>query len=213
MHTAEEKALHIIEKLEEEYPDARIHLDYETPLQLLVATMLAARCTDKKVNEVTPRLWEEFPNAGAVAAAEPEKLYAILRPTGFFRQKTANIQKVCKAINEEYGGVVPDDISQLIALPGVGRKTANVLLANAYGGQTIPVDTHVGRVSTRLGLAPAGSADAIEKKLCELLPEEKYSTAALAMGEHGRTICKSQNPDCPNCPVNDLCDYYLRQAR
>jgi len=202
-----EKTAEILHRLETEYPDARIHLDYKTPFQLLIATILAARCTDKKVNEVTPRLWEAFPTAQAIAAAEPEQLHKILRSTGFFRQKTDNIQKACSAIEEKFGGRIPDNLTELTALPGVGRKTANVVLANAFGGQAIPVDTHVKRVSARLGLSRARNPDAVERELCELIPEEKRSDAALLLGEHGRTTCTGRSPDCPHCMLNDLCDY------
>ncbi len=202
-----EKARRVIDRLQKQYPDARIHLDYETPLQLLVATILAAQCTDKKVNEVTPDLWKAFPTAEDIAEAPPERLHEILRPTGFYRQKTKSIRTMCRTIMEEHDGKVPQTLKQLTSLPGVGRKTANVVLANVYGKQTIPVDTHVKRVSGRLGLSTGRNPDRIEEQLCGLIPEERRSRAALVIGEHGRNICKSRKPDCPHCPVSGLCDY------
>ncbi len=208
-----EKAIRIIKTLDDEYPGARIHLEYETPLQLLIATIMAARCTDAKVNEVTPKLWRDFPSDRAIAKAPPERLEEILHPTGFFRQKTRSIQAVCRAIADEYGGEVPDDMEKLTSLPGVGRKTANVVLAAAFGRQTIPVDTHVKRVSTRLGLASGDNPDKIEAQICKMIPEDMRTQAALVMGEHGRRVCKSRKPDCLHCPASDLCDYAQKQTK
>lgn len=202
-----EKALKIVKKLQKEYPNAHIHLNYDTPLQLLLATILAAQCTDAKVNEVTPYLWKAFPTAEAIAQAEPEELHKILKPTGFFRQKTESIKNVCNTIKKKYDGQVPESLEELTSLPGVGRKTANVVLANAYDKQTIPVDTHVKRVSNRLGLACSGNPDKIEKELCRLIPKEEHTLSALVLGEHGRNICKSRKPQCAECVVFDLCDY------
>ncbi len=209
---AKEKAVKIIDILARQYPDARIHLDYKTPLQLLVATILAAQCTDERVNQVTPALWKSFPTADDIASAEPEAIQRIIHPTGFFNQKTRSIQAVCRTIADEYNGEVPDDMERLTSLPGVGRKTANVVLAAAFGRQTIPVDTHVKRVSTRLGIASGTNPDQIEAQLCKLIPENMRTQASLVMGEHGRRICKSRRPNCPECVVRDLCDYAQKQA-
>ncbi len=204
----EKEAVKIIDKLAVMYPQADIHLKYNSPVQLLIATILAAQCTDAKVNEVTPKLWEAFPSIEDIASAEAEQLHKILRPTGFFRQKTKSVQNVCRALIDKFDGDVPRDMKSLTALPGVGRKTANVVLANVYSEDAIPVDTHVKRVSLRLGLASDRNPDKIEKELCEAIPKGKHSQAALVIGEHGRNVCKSRKPDCENCGVSHLCDFY-----
>ena len=205
----------VLDRLEKAHPDARIYLDFRSPLELLVATVLAAQCTDEKVNEVTPRLWAAFPTARAIAQADPPyggRLEELLRPTGFFRRKAASVRKLCRVIVEEFGGRVPDNVEDLIRLPGVGRKTANVVLANAMGQQAIAVDTHVQRVSRRIGLARSKVPDKIEKELCEIIPQKRWTRATQLIGTHGRRICMAGKPDCENCPINRLCDYYAAQA-
>ncbi len=208
----DEKALDILDRLEEAHPDARIYLDYERPLELLVATILAAQCTDERVNKVTPGLFERWPDAEALADADREELEEEVRSTGFYHRKAESVQKCCRAIVEEHDGEVPQDLDALTDIPGVGRKTANVVLSNAFGRQAIAVDTHVKRVSTRLGLAEGKTTDKIEKELCEVIPEERWTRATLLMGTHGRRICTAKSPDCENCPVNDLCDYYAENV-
>ncbi len=203
-----EKAAEILDGLEGAHPDARIYLDYETPLELLVATILAAQCTDERVNQVTPELFERWPTAQDLAEADREELQEVIRSTGFFRRKAESVQKCCRAIVEQHGGEVPQDLDALTNVPGVGGKTANVVLSNAFDRQAIAVDTHVKRVSRRLGLAEGKTADKIEKELCELIPEERWTRATHLMGTHGRRICTARKPDCANCPVNELCDYY-----
>jgi endonuclease-3 len=202
------KALDILDRLEDIYPDARIQLDYETPYQLLIATILAAQCTDERVNQVTPRLWEEFPAPSDVADAPAEKLQEIIRPTGFYRRKSESIQKVSRALVERYNGEVPDDLDALTQLPGVGRKTANVVLSNAMGKEAIAVDTHVKRVSRRIGLTNKKDPDKIERDLCNVIPEERWTRATQLIGTHGRRICESRKPRCEECPVSDMCDYF-----
>jgi len=205
---APEKAKEILDILEQTHPDARIYLDFESPLQLLLATILAAQCTDERVNQVTPVLFSKFPTPEDLARADAEEVQQIIRSTGFFRRKTQSIQAVCAEIVERYGGEVPQNMEELAALPGVGRKTANVVLANAFGQQAIAVDTHVQRVSTRLGLAKGKDPDRIEEQLCRLVPQQRWTRATHLMGTHGRRICTARNPDCENCPLNRLCHYH-----
>ncbi len=202
------KAAEILDRLEKEHPDARIYLDYDSPLQLLVATILAAQCTDERVNQITPALFERYPTAGDLAQADPEELQEMVRPTGFYRQKSARVQEVCRIIADEHNGEVPDEMDTLTRMPGVGRKTAAVVLGQAFGRPAIAVDTHVKRVSTRLGLAEGKNPDKIEARLAELFPESRWTRATELLTSHGRLICTSRNPDCEHCPVSDLCDYY-----
>ncbi|MFP4176212.1 MAG: endonuclease III [Candidatus Brocadiia bacterium] len=202
-----ENATQVLNVLEQEHPDARIYLEYDGTLDLLVRTILAAQCTDEKVNEVAPRLWDRFPTAARVAKAPREELEEILRPTGFYRRKSKSVQNCCHEIVHSHNGEVPDTLEELTALPGVGRKTANVVLAHAFGQQAIPVDTHVKRVSRRIGLAKSKKPDTIEKELQEIIPEDRWTRATELLGTHGRRICESRNPDCESCPIADICDY------
>lgn len=207
-----EKATEILDRLEEEHPDARIYLDYDSPLQLLVATILAARCTDERVNEVTPELFERYPTAKELAEAAEAEVQELVRSTGFYRQKTERVQECCRIIAEDHDGEVPADLDALTEMPGIGRKTANVVLGNAFDQQAIAVDTHVRRVATRLGLAEGSNADKIESQLCEAIPEERWTRATQLLTTHGRRICTAKNPDCESCPVSGLCDYYAENV-
>jgi endonuclease-3 len=206
-----ENAEKVLDALEEEHPGARIYLEYDGALDLLIRTILAAQCTDEKVNEVAPRLWEAYPTAEEIAEADLEDLEEIVHSTGFYHRKAKSVKNCCKALVEEHDGELPENVDDLSALPGVGRKTANVVLANAMGQQAIPVDTHVKRVSRRIGLATYKSPDAIEKELMEIIPEDRWSRSTQLMGTHGRRICTSRKPDCPNCPVSRWCDYYAEE--
>jgi len=206
-------ATKVLDLLEAAHPDARIYLDFNSPLELLVATTLSAQCTDAKVNEVTPLLWKAFPTAEAIAGADRAKLEQIVRPTGFFRKKANSVQSICRAVVEDFHGEVPRTLDDLTKLPGIGRKTANVVLAQALGRQAIAVDTHVGRVSQRIGLARKKLPDKIELELCKIIPEDRWSRATLLMGTHGRRICHARTPDCPKCPLKRLCDYPKQQAK
>ena len=201
----------VLDLLEKAHPDAHIYLDFTSPLELLVSTILAAQCTDAKVNQVAPMLWKAFPAARDIAEADRKELEKIVRPTGFFRKKAESVQKVCRAIAEDFGGKVPESLEELTALPGVGRKTANVVLANAMGQETIAVDTHVYRVSLRIGLAHSKDPDKIEQELCKIISQDRWTRATHLLGTHGRRICTAKKPDCPPCPVNKLCDYYHAQ--
>ena len=206
-------ATRVLDLMEAAHPDARIYLDFNSPLGLLVATTLAAQCTDAKVNEVTPLLWKAFPTAEAIAGADRARLEQIVRPTGFFRKKADSVQSICRAVVEDFGGEVPNTVEDLTKLPGIGRKTANVVLAQAFGRQAIAVDTHVGRVSQRIGLARKKQPDKIEQELCRIIPEDRWSRATLLMGTHGRRICHARKPDCADCPVRRLCDYPKQESK
>jgi endonuclease-3 len=205
---ARAKARVVLDLLEKRHPDAHIYLDYKTPFQLLVATILAAQCTDERVNEVTPVLFGRYPTPADLAAARLADVEKLIRSTGFFRQKAKSVIECAKVIAGQYGGEVPADLDALTKIRGIGRKTANVVLANAFGRPAIAVDTHVQRVSQRIGLATVKDPEKIEKQLCALMPQKRWTRATLLLGTHGRRICTARKPDCPHCPVNSLCNYY-----
>ena len=210
---ARAKAKKVIDLLQKRHPDAHIYLDYKTPFQLLISTILAAQCTDERVNEVSPVLFARYPKPMDLADADPHEVEALVRPTGFFRQKTQSIMECARVIATEHGGKVPDSLDALTSIRGVGRKTANVVLANAFGQQAIAVDTHVQRVSLRIGLATVKDPVKIEQQLCALLPEKRWTRATLVLSTHGRRICTAYRPDCPHCPVSALCDYYANAVQ
>jgi len=192
--------------LEREYGDQQCGLDFETPFQLLIATILSAQCTDKRVNVVTKALFPAFPDAAAMAALEPEELEPYIKSCGFFRTKAKNIVLTSRALVEKYSGQVPDDFDTLVKLPGVGRKTANVVIANAFGQDAIAVDTHVFRVSNRLGLAHAANVEATEDQLRVAIPKEKWSQAHHWLIWHGRMVCSARKPACAACPLRTCCE-------
>lgn len=199
-------ALEVFSRLKRAHPDAHCELDYETPLQLLMATILSAQCTDKRVNMVTPLLFQTFPTAQALARAPREKLEDIIRSTGFFRNKTKSLIGLGKALVERHQGEVPDTMAALVQLPGVGRKTANVILGNAFGkNEGIVVDTHVGRLSLRLGLTKQTDPVKVEQDLMRLFPHEDWALAAHVLIFHGRRICEARAPKCEICTLNDIC--------
>lgn len=197
----------IMNRLHEMYPEAHCELNYETPLQLLVATILSAQCTDERVNQVTPALFEMYPDAPAFAAADRSELEEAIRSTGFFRQKAKFIQESAARIVHEYGGVVPDNMEDLLTLNGVARKTANVVLGEIYGvADGITVDTHVKRIAYKLGLTNTNKdAARVERELMEIIPQTEWINISHLLIFHGRIICKARRPDCPNCRLNDLC--------
>jgi endonuclease-3 len=201
------RARRILPILEKLYPDARVMLEFQTPLQLLVATILAAQCADERVNQVTPALFKKYQTAKDFAEGDPAQLEEMIRPTGFFRSKTRSLIACCRHLVERHAGQVPRTLEELTALPGVGRKTANILLWNAFGIPGIGVDTHVGRVAGRIGLANADDPDGIEAQLCELLPRERWGTATHLLGFHGRKTCYARKPNCPACAIRNLCDW------
>ena len=196
----------IIARLRHAHPDAHCALKYETPLQLLVATILSAQCTDERVNQVTPDLFEKYPDVMAFAAADRAELEEAIHSTGFYRQKARYIQESSQRLLEEHGGEVPDDLDDLLQLTGVARKTANVVLGEIYGvAEGVVVDTHVKRLSQRLGLTAETTPAKIERDLMELVPREEWIEIAHLLIFHGRRVCDARNPDCPNCTLNDLC--------
>ena len=199
-------ALEVLSRLKREYPDARTELDYQTPLQLAVATILSAQCTDKRVNMVTPLLFQTFPTAASLADAEPERLEEIIKSTGFFRNKTKSLMGLGKALVERHHGEVPDSMDALVKLPGIGRKTANVILGNAFGkNEGVVVDTHVARVSHRLGLTRETDPVKIEQDLIPLFPREDWALLAHLLIFHGRRVCVARTPKCEICVLKDIC--------
>lgn len=196
----------IIGKLKGIYPDAECSLSYENPLQLLIATMLSAQCTDERVNMVTPGLFDRCPTAVDYADAPVEELEELIRSTGFFRNKARNIQGCCRALVENHGGEVPRTLDALVALDGVGRKTANVVLGNAFGiAEGVVVDTHVRRISNRLGLTRRQDPVKIEQDLIALVPKNDWVDLPHLFIHHGRAICSARSPDCDACGVGALC--------
>ncbi|MGK2963841.1 MAG: endonuclease III [Gemmatimonadaceae bacterium] len=199
-------ALEILTRLKAEYPDAHCELDYETPLQLLIATILSAQCTDKRVNMVTPDLFRTFPDAQSLADADPEKLEHLIRSTGFFRNKTKSLLGMSAAVAGRPDGAVPTTMDELVKLPGVGRKTANVVLGNAFGiNDGVVVDTHVGRLSVRLGLTAETDPVKVEKALMPLFPRDDWALLSHLLIFHGRRICLARSPKCASCVLNDVC--------
>jgi len=201
------KAKKVLDALEKAHPNARIFLNYENPFQLLIATILAAQCTDDRVNQVAPRLFERYPAAADIANAKPADIEEIIRSTGTFRQKTQSILACCQALVRDHGGEVPADVDELTKIRGVGRKTANIVLGAAFGQQAIAVDTHVFRVAHRIGLADSRYPDKVEQQLCSVIPRERWTATTLVLGTHGRRICAARKPDCANCPVSRMCDF------
>jgi endonuclease-3 len=192
--------------LKAEYPDARTELDWSSPLELLVATILSAQTTDVQVNRVTESLFSKYRTAEDYADSTPDELEEDIRPSGFYRNKARSLRGMASALVEEHGGEVPRTMSELVALPGVGRKTANVVLGNAFGtNEGIVVDTHVRRVSGRLGLTESQDPVKIEQDLMEVVPEEDRTIFSHLLILHGRRTCKARKPDCPNCILNDIC--------
>jgi endonuclease III len=200
------RALEILTRLKRLYPDATCSLTYETPVQLLVATILSAQCTDDRVNKVTPALFQRFPDAVAFAGADLLELETLIRSTGFYRNKAKNIQGACQLIAQKYGGEVPKRMEQLLELPGVARKTANVVLAHAYGiNAGVTVDTHVKRLSHRLGLTEQTDPVKVERDLMPLLPIEDWENWSIRLIYHGRAVCAARKPACDRCLLADIC--------
>ena len=207
------RARKIVAALERLYPEAECALRHESPLQLLIATILSAQCTDARVNQVTPGLFRRYPDAAAFARADLGRLESDIRSTGFFRMKARNIKGCCQAILERHGGEVPDRLEDLVQLPGVGRKTANVVLGNAFRIPGITVDTHVGRLARRLELTRHEDPVKVEFDLMELFPRRSWSVASLQLILHGRGICHARSPRCEACGLRPLCPYPERALR
>ena len=206
MGPAKERIGKIIRILRREYPGSRTALGFESPLQILVATILAAQCTDKRVNQITPALFSKYPTAAAFAAADRAELEAEIRPTGFFRNKAKSIIGAARKIVEDFDGRVPANMADLITLPGVARKTANIVLSSGYGiAEGIAVDTHVKRLSGRLGLSRQRDPEKIEKDLLRLVPKKDWLDFNYMLVNHGRKTCQARKPRCPECLVRRFC--------
>ena len=201
----------LVRILEREFPDAEIALDFSSPLELLVATILAAQCTDERVNQVTKFLFKKYRSAKDYARADLAALEREIHSTGFYKAKARAIIGMANDLVARHGGQVPDTLEELIALPGVGRKTANVVLGNAYGRPAIAVDTHVFRVSQRLGLAKAHDPEEVHAQLCQVLPRPKWTRITHLLTTHGRRVCQARKPLCPECPVRALCPWPGKQ--
>jgi endonuclease-3 len=202
------RARQINRELAEMYPDAHCELDFTTPLQLLVATILSAQCTDKKVNEVTPIVFKRWPDAAALASADRDEMETVLKPTGFFRAKTNSLIKLGAALTERYSGEVPPRLADLVTLPGVGRKTANVVLGNAFGIPGLTVDTHFGRLVRRFGLTEQLDPVKVEAEIATLIPKAEWTDFSQRLIWHGRRMCHARKPACGVCPVARLCPSY-----
>jgi endonuclease III len=201
------RAARILSRLATMYPDARIELDSSNPLELLVATILSAQCTDQRVNQVTAELFPRYPSARDWAAAPPDRLEREIYSTGFYKAKAKSILGMARALVERHGGEVPRTLEELTTLPGVGRKTANVVLGNAFGIPAFPVDTHVIRVSQRLGLTRATDPEKIHDDLCAIIAQAKWTHASHLLIWHGRRTCHARSPKCPECGVRALCPW------
>ena len=196
----------VIARLRAAYPDAHCALDYDTPLQLLVAVILSAQCTDERVNLTTPALFARYPTAEALAAADPAELEELVRPTGFYRNKARFIRETAARLLAEYGGGVPPEMDALLTLPGVARKTANVVRGEIYAlADGITVDTHVKRLAARLGLTAATDPVKVERDLMAIIPPESWIEIAHLLIWHGRRVCAARKPNCPACPLRDIC--------
>nr|WP_294691817.1 endonuclease III [uncultured Friedmanniella sp.] len=202
------RARQINRTLAETYPEAHIELDFHTPLELLVATILSAQSTDKRVNSVTPVIFARYPDAAAYAAADRAELEALITPTGFFRAKTDSLIKLGAALTERFDGQVPGRLADLVTLPGVGRKTANVVLGYAFGVPGITVDTHVGRLSRRFGWTQETDPEKVEPEIGALFPRKEWTALCQRMIWHGRRRCHARNPACGACPVARWCPSY-----
>ncbi len=201
------RARKILQALERAYPDAKIALNFGSPYELLVATILSAQCTDERVNMVTPGLFRSYPTARELARASPSRLEGEIRSTGFFRAKARSLLGMAQAVVERHGGEVPREREALVALPGVGLKTANVVIGNAFGGDALAVDTHVFRVSQRLRLARSEDPNEIHDQLVEVLPRGRLTQATHRLIIHGRRTCTARKPACPVCPVRASCPW------
>lgn len=209
MRTREEAAI-VMERLNGLYPEAKAELHFRNPFETLIATILSAQCTDKRVNMVTEKLFADYPDAFAMAKLEPEELEPMIKTCGLYHNKAKNIVAACRYLVEHNDGQVPDNRADLMKLPGVGQKTAGVVLLAAFGDDQIPVDTHVLRVSNRIGLVQANTPEKTEMQLRELLPKEIWSHAHHLIIWHGRRCCSARKPACERCPLTDLCDEFRK---
>jgi endonuclease-3 len=203
--TLKKRAQLVARRLRKAYPDAHCELNFSTPLELAVASILSAQCTDRRVNQLTPRLFSRFDTAEDLAAIPVNELEELIRPAGFYRNKAKSIHGLSLALHEKHGGKLPDTMDTLVKLPGIGRKTANVLLISAFEKPGITVDTHCKRVSTRLGLTRQKNPDHIEAELKSLLPRNRWAAFSHGIVWHGRYCCHARKPACSECSLNDIC--------
>lgn len=202
-----ERVKKIIGKLEKAHPDAKLDLDFTSPLELLIALILAAQARDERINEITPALFKKYRSAAAWADEQEAKLFEQLNKINFYRNKTHSIQKACRLLADDFNGQVPENLDDLLKLPGVGRKTANIILANGFGQQAIGVDTHVKRLSQRLGFSTSDDPDEIEADATAIVPPTKRVKFCHVLQYHGRRVCHARKPGCPRCVVRELCPY------
>ncbi|MBQ6594466.1 MAG: endonuclease III [Clostridia bacterium] len=202
------KVQKVLDGLSALYPEARAELHFTNPFETLIATILSAQCTDRRVNQVTEVLFRDYPDARSLAALTPEELEPMIKPCGLYHAKARSIVSACRVLEEKYGGSVPRTREELMALPGVGQKTAGVVLMAAFGDDQIPVDTHVFRVSRRIGLADGSTPEKVEEQLRRVLPRDRWSHAHHLLIWHGRRCCHARGPECGRCPLlNGLCAY------
>lgn len=201
-----EVAIEVIESLKKYYPDATCSLDFKTPFQMVVAVMLSAQCTDERVNKTTPSLFEKYGTPEAICKMELEELEKIIHPCGFYKNKAKNIKAMSKEIIEKYNGKVPETMEELISLPGVGRKSANVVMLEAFGNpQGIAIDTHAKRIANRVGLSKNTTPEKIEQDILKIIPKEYYKDVNHLLVWHGRAICDARKPKCEECPIKQYC--------
>ncbi len=211
--TRRDRALRVLDLLEEAHPEATCALHWRNPFELLAATILSAQCTDERVNQVTPALFRRYPDARALAAARGSEVERIIQPTGFFRAKARSLMGAARGLVEDHGGVVPRSLEAMVRLPGVGRKTASVVLGHAYDiAEGIAVDTHVFRVTNRLGIVRASDPAEAERQLMALVPRERWTRTTDLLIFHGRKICQARRPNCGHCPLFALCRWPRKQA-
>ena len=210
--TKREKAKAVLDILENEFKGARIALNFSNPLELLISTILSAQCTDERTNITTEVLFKKYKSTKDYAGADPEELASDIKSINFYKNKTKSIQKCAAQIVEDFSGEVPKTLDELVTLAGVGRKTANVVLGNAFNIPALAVDTHVLRVAGRIGLAGEKDPDKVEAELIEVIPEERWTLTTRLFILHGRATCKARKPLCASCTVSALCDYYKGQA-
>lgn len=209
----QERIGEVLERLAEHYPDANCALRHRNAFELLVATILSAQCTDERVNKVTPELFQAFPDAEAMAAADPAELQELIRSTGFFRNKARSLIGASLRIRDDFGGRVPDTMEELLSLPGVARKTANVVLGTWFGiADGVVVDTHVKRLSNRLGFTDSKTPEQIERDLMGVVPRDQWIVLSHRLIRHGRLACKAQKPRCSECFLPDLCPYFAEHG-
>lgn len=207
------KAEKVYELLKDDYPDAKCALDYDTPFQLLVSTMLSAQATDKSVNAVTKDLYIEYPDLKSFLQLTQDEIEKKIKKIGIYKNKSKNIYKMCRELNEKYNGEVPRNMEDLMSLSGVGRKTASVVLVEAFNIPAFPVDTHVFRLTRRIGIAKGSTADRVSDEMMTKLPKYKWHLMHHLLISHGREICIAQNPKCEDCSLKDICNYYKENSK